>query len=164
MPDVEAARATTNTVGNMKFNPLHWPRYFVWVFLLALLLGGCAGEVTEHDCRQIRQEITAFTEKNILPLVDSESPPKIERSIVAQLKRLRGHVTTCALSDVPDDATEWNEDNLIRLDGRLAFFEVTLEQAAEAENPEITRMLVNSRNFGEAVLDLQAALGIEDQQ
>ena len=148
----------------MKFDTLTWSRYLVWVFLLAWFQVSCAGEVTERDCRHVQQEITTFTEKNILPLVDNKNPPKIEQSMVEQLKRLRKQVRTCALPDAPASATEWNEDNFIRLDGRLAFFEVTLGQAAEEENPEITRMLVNSPSFGEMVLDLQAALGLEHRQ
>ena len=146
----------------MRFNRLHWPRYLVWVFPSAWLLGGCAGDVTEPDCRQIKQEIATFTEKNILPLADGKNIPKIEQSIVEQLKKLRSQVTTCALSDVPDNTTDWNEDDFIRLDGRLAFFEVTMGQAAAEENPRITRMLINSPQFGEAVLELQEALGLAD--
>jgi len=148
----------------LSFDALTDPRYLVWVFLLAWLLVSCAGEETERDCRQVQQEITTFTGKNILPLVDSESPPKIEQSTVLQLKRLREQVLTCALPDAPNSATEWNEDNFERLYAWLGFIEVTLELAAEEDNPETTRMLVNSPSFGETILDLQSALGLEHRQ
>lgn len=145
----------------MCFDVLTDPRYLVSVFLLAWLLVSCAGEETGRDCREVQQEITTFTEKNILPLVDIESSPKIERSTVIQLKRLRTQVLTCALPDAPNSATEWNEDNFVRLYAWLGFIEVTLELAAEEDNPETTRMLINSPSFGETVLDIQAALGLQ---
>ncbi len=148
----------------MSFVVLTDPRYLVWVILLAWLLASCAGEEAERDCRQVQQEITTFTGNNILPLVDSESPPKIEQSTVVQLKRLRKQVSTCALPDAPNSATEWNEDNFIRLYAWLGIIEVTLELAAEEDNPETTRMLISSPSFGETVLDLQAALGLEHRQ
>ena len=144
--------------------PLQRPRYFVWVLMFAWLLESCTGEVIERDCRQVQQEITTFTKQNILPLVDSESPPKIQRSTVEQLKQLRKEVDTCALPDAANSATEWNEANFIRLYGRLAYFEVMLERAAEEDDPEVIGMLVNSRSFGEMVLELQAALGLEHPQ
>lgn len=148
----------------MSFDVLTDLRYLVWVFLLAWLLVSCAGEETERDCRQVVQEITAFTSKNILPLVDSESPPKIEQSTVIQLKLLRNQIFTCARPDAPDSATEWNQDKFLRLYSWLGLIEATLEVAAKEDDPETIRMLINSPSIGETILDIRAALGLERAQ
>lgn len=83
--------------------------------------------------------------------------------MVEQLEVLRTRARSCALT-IPDVAdTEWDEDAFLQLDSKLAFFQVTLEKAAESSNPDVTRILIESEPFANAVLNLQTRLGTEQE-
>lgn len=135
----------------MRLEGLRRFRYLVCFSLVIFSQVGCADGAAESDCRRIQQDVTTFVQQSILPLVDSKSLPRVDMSVVVQLKALREQVRSCALPDMVDDESGWDEDSFVRLDGQLAFFEVTLEQAAEEGSPEITSMLFDSQPFQEAV-------------
>jgi len=146
----------------MKLGTLTWRRYLICGFLFPFFHTSSAADPGEVDCRNIKKEIASFTEENILSLADAnEDSPKIEPSTVAQLKNLREQVHTCYLSSPADSATEWDAGDFLRLEAQLAFFEITMGQAAADENTDVTWILINSPKFGQAVIDLQKALGIE---
>lgn len=131
------------------------------ILMLSLLQVSCTGEIADNDCPQVEQEVGTFVAENIVPLMNNDEPPKVERAVVAELRRIRERVRTCSLPNTPANATSWDEEKFARLDGQLVFFQVTLEQAAEEDNPEITRILVNSPGFATAVQDLREMLQLD---
>lgn len=135
-------------------------RFFAGLCLLTGLNTACAGDLSENDCLQMKQEVTAFALESIIPLAESEEFEGIDWRIVAEIKDLRRKLQSCSFSEKLPSHTPWNETEIARLDGRLAFFEVTFEQAAEQDDPEVTRMLFNTQGFDRAVQRLREALDL----
>ena len=151
----------------MIFDARRGPRCVAWLLLLSYSQLSCADDVTEIDCYRVEEKAIKFAEQSIFPLADDRIPPRVDRQMVSRLKEIRDDVGTCALRDVADNGASASEVDFLQLDRKLSFFEVTLEQTLD-DNPaiaaEMTRILVGSTHFREAVKDLQATLGAETRQ
>ena len=121
-----------------------------------------AGGASERECHRIKESVASFAKEKIFPFIETKEYKNIDWSVVSEVKALRRDVQLCSFPLELPSRTPWNEDEFTRLDGKLAYFEVTLEQAAEEESPEITRILFSSPGFHSAVESLKAVLGLEE--